>query len=99
MVRRGDTIVTPGLTGGASSVQPAPIVSDVLSAENIRSVLGLPDPNAPADPGQVQLLDIIPPPIAAPPALQSSSGSGINEGTLAFIRNLEESLARQKAMR
>jgi len=99
ILRKGDTIVTPGLTGGASNVQPASIVSDVLSPENIRSVLGLPDPNAPADPGQVQLLDMIPPPVPAPPALQSSSGSGINEGTLAFIRNLEESLARQKAMR
>lgn len=99
ILRRGDTIVTPGLTSGASDVQPAPVVSDVLSPENIRGVLGLPDPDAPADPDQVQLLDMIPPPVPAPPALQSSSGSGINEGTLAFIRNLEESLARQKAMR
>ena len=99
ILRRGDTIVTPGLTSGASDVQPVPVVSDVLSPENIRSVLGLPDPNAPADPNQVQLLDMIPPPVPAPPSLQSSSGSRINEGTLAFIRNLEESLARQKAMR
>ena len=53
ILRKGDTIVTPGVRGGATEPQ----VSDILSPENIAEILELPgrNPNAPLP------LDIIPP--------------------------------------
>ena len=53
ILRKGDTIVTPGVRGGAIEPQ----VSDILSPENIAEILELPgrNPNAPSP------VDIIPP--------------------------------------